>query len=318
MLWPQELSTSHPHFGDCKGFWNRYLPTVASVSRRRWSAKWTSIWISLVSLQSLSTTCPLKLAALDNHAEIHLLSLDVSNTFDRIWHEGLLSKLSLFGFHPAFVTRISFSQEPGPFQSPRFSLNADIPRDTITASVLWFLVIKDLLTSHFKAVHCLDDYAIFHWSHFYSRVRQATATADHDRTVLGVSPACHLGQVSVRNSTCHLYFNRSWIFLFSVRLKHLPCSLQLNLDWSSFHSTESFSVLGLSINSIHRYSLVLTLTSGAEHKFGFIFLAKRVFSTLSLSFTQLISADTSVLQSCVERSFATLSPWSGSTKIRSV
>lgn len=43
----------------------------------------------------------------DNHWETHLVFLDISKAFDRVWHVDLLSKLALFEFRPSLVSWVS-------------------------------------------------------------------------------------------------------------------------------------------------------------------------------------------------------------------
>nr|CAI5832401.1 unnamed protein product [Callosobruchus analis] len=68
--------------------------------------------------------------AIENHGESHVVALDISKAFDRVWHLGLLAKLA------AYVEACS---------SDAFSINAGIPQGSVLSPTLFVLDINELL-----------------------------------------------------------------------------------------------------------------------------------------------------------------------------
>ena len=46
-------------------------------------------------------------SALESYGESRVISLDISQAFDRVWHKGLLAKLHIFGLQPTLITWIA-------------------------------------------------------------------------------------------------------------------------------------------------------------------------------------------------------------------
>lgn len=78
--------------------------------------------------QGRSTGGLLVLVTLDNDGETHWVSHEISKALDRVWHEGLLTKLSTFGFPPLLVSwTSSFFQQADHFRpGGRDSVSADL------------------------------------------------------------------------------------------------------------------------------------------------------------------------------------------------
>ncbi|CAH2218036.1 jg22219 [Pararge aegeria aegeria] len=90
--------------------------------------------------------------AIEKHGEALAVSLDISKAFDRVWHGGLLSKLSAYGI-PAglcswisdFLRERSFRVVVDGHSSDLMAVNAGVPQGSVLSATLFLLHINDLL-----------------------------------------------------------------------------------------------------------------------------------------------------------------------------
>lgn len=145
--------------------------------------------------------------AFDIQGETHLVWLDISKTFGRVWHEYLLSKLSSFGLYPSLSSRMSC------FLSKRttsirvhwglpqmFSVNTGVSHSPMFAFTPLLLLSNDL-TPTSSPLYCFPDGDNIHCSLSYTSARQATANVCHDRVVLSASPVSELAWMHTWGST---------------------------------------------------------------------------------------------------------------------
>ena len=103
-------------------------------------------------------------STLESSGESRVISLDISNAFDRIWHKGLLAKLPMFGLHHTLINWIgsflsdrSIAVRVDGFLSKLHSINAGVPQGSVISPVLFILFINDLLTSTYSSIHSFAD-----------------------------------------------------------------------------------------------------------------------------------------------------------------
>jgi hypothetical protein len=94
--------------------------------------------------------------------------LDISQAFDRVWHEGLLYKIKPI-FHPtyyllikSYITDRYFHVRVGTSFSGLAKINAGVPRGGILSSLLYNIYAADQPTSPYTTIaEFADDKAIF-------------------------------------------------------------------------------------------------------------------------------------------------------------
>ena len=99
-------------------------------------------------------------SALESCDESRVISLDISKAFDRVWHKGLLAKLSMLSLHQALVKRIgsflsdrSIAVRLDGFLSNLHSIDAGVPQGSVISNVFFTFFINDLLTSTPSSIH---------------------------------------------------------------------------------------------------------------------------------------------------------------------
>ncbi len=107
--------------------------------------------------------------------ETFSVALDISKSFDRVWHHSLLSKLPSFGFYPSLCSCIfSFLSDrsisavvDGHYSSPR-AFNSDVPQGSVLSPTLFLLVIKNLSITKCP-IHSYADNSTLHYSASFNR-----------------------------------------------------------------------------------------------------------------------------------------------------
>lgn len=80
-----------------------------------------------------------------------MLAIDLKATFDSVWHQGLIHKLSCLSF-PLHIVRLvqsylenrSFQVRIGSSMSSRFDIKAGVPQGAVWAPVLFNIYIHEL------------------------------------------------------------------------------------------------------------------------------------------------------------------------------
>ena len=106
---------------------------------------------------------------LDKRGESRSVALDISKAFDRVWHAGLLHKLSSYGIQDEFLSLIasflsnrSMSVVVNGCHSQPCSVNAGVPQGSILGPTLFLLYINDLPENVIsKIVLYADDATLF-------------------------------------------------------------------------------------------------------------------------------------------------------------
>ena len=77
-------------------------------------------------------------SALESCGESRVISIDISKAFDRVWHKGLLAKLSMFGLHHilikwigSFLSDRSIAVRVDGFLSNLHSINAGVSQGSV-------------------------------------------------------------------------------------------------------------------------------------------------------------------------------------------
>ena len=229
-------------------------------------------------------------SAIDNHGESHMVALDISKAFDRVWHDGLLAKLPAFGFASPFISWTSsflsdrtISVRVDGAISNVHQVNSGVPQGSVLSPTLFLLFVNDLLSSTSNPIHAFADDATLHCFLSYTSSRAASTALPSDRANTCTSLNCDLSLVSAWGTSNRVVFNSSKTSCMSVSLKLNRFIPSLDFDYNPICSTTSTVLLGLSFSSSISWSPhIRVLASHASKKIGFLFRARKFFTPLQL------------------------------------
>lgn len=112
------------------------------------------------------------LAALENHGEMHLVSLSIPKTFDRVWHEGQLATLSTFRSFMGLISQTTniFSEWTILVRiDSSLSLPSPVNGGVLRSSAI--VIVISLLSNRFNSIQWSVTRDIYHFSSSYCTLR---------------------------------------------------------------------------------------------------------------------------------------------------
>ena len=124
--------------------------------------------------------------------ESHVVLLEISKAFDRVWHKSLLAKPPSYGFTPPPCNLIcSFLSDHFIFvvvdgvTSATFEVSSGVPQGSVLSPILFLLFINDLLDCLSALIHAFADDSTLHSSSEFpsqpstnSRIQSRTTLSD--------------------------------------------------------------------------------------------------------------------------------------------
>ncbi len=115
-------------------------------------------------------------SALSRYGETFAVALDISKTFDRVWHKALLSKLPSYGFYPALCSFLSSCLSVRSIAavvdghcSTSKPINSGVPLGFVLSPTLFLLFTNDLLSLTNCPIHSYANDITLHYSTSFDR-----------------------------------------------------------------------------------------------------------------------------------------------------
>ena len=213
---------------------------------------------------------------LDKRGESRSVALDISKAFDRVWHAGLLHKLSSYGIQEKFLSLIasflsnrSMSVVVNGCRSQTCSVNAGVPQGSILGPTLFLLYINDLPENVLsKIVLYADDATLF--NSYIDRSNSNSRSSLCSRLDADL--------LSIKN------WGDKWLVNFNASktqdLQHsrLRCEPMPELSMSNqkIRSTSSSSILGVTIaNDLSWAAQIRSVGKRASQRIGSLYRSRR-------------------------------------------
>jgi hypothetical protein len=178
--------------------------------------------------------------AVENQRYCTAAYLDVSQTFDKVWHPGLLLKIkrilpsSYFNLLKSYVTERQFETKISCETSIRFHIHSDVPQGSILGPLLTVLYTSDLPISRETTLDTFaDDAAIF---------------ATHEDPMiasLNLQQHLHIIEKWLKKWKIKVNKSKSSHIMFTLRKGH--CTT-VNVNQTIIPQTEAAKYLGLHFN----------------------------------------------------------------------
>ena len=222
---------------------------------------------------------------LDRRGETRSVALDISKAFDRVWHKGLLHKLSSYGIASQFHTLIaSFLKDrqisvalDGQRSSTRH-INAGVPQGSILGPTLFLLYINDLPDNIVsKLVMYADDTTLFN---SIERPQNCTQQRQHMCSILNSD----LQSVTEWGSKWLVSFNSSKTQgILHSRLKGDGLQHNLQMSQRTIQESNAISLLGLTVTKDMSWKpYIQSISKQAAQRIGSLYRARRFLPQKSI------------------------------------
>ena len=189
--------------------------------------------------------------ALDTQEEIRVIALDIKKAFDRVWHKGLMTKLSSFGIqgdlHSWIASFLANRQQSVVLDGSTSSakpISAGVPQGSILGPMLFLMFIDDLASNLVNDLHLFADDSTLHIV-----IKNA-----NDRSVCKDSLQQDLNAIEVWATSWCVTFNASKTEDLIISRKRSQNHPPLYFMNNELEPTDSIKLLGVTITKTLSWS----------------------------------------------------------------
>ncbi len=252
-------------------------------------------------------------SSLSRFGETFAVALDISKTFDRVWHKALLSKLPSYGFYPSlcsffssFLSDRSISAVVNGYCSSPKAINSGVPQGSVLSPTLFLLFINDLLFSTTCPIYSYaDDFTLHYSTSFISRPSQQALQASRLDAAEHLSSDLSIISNWGKRNLVSFNFSKTQFLYISTR-HNLPNNYPLFFDNTQLSPSSAINILDLFLTHNLNWKLhISSLTKSASSKIGVLYRLIQFFSP-----SQLLSFHKGLVRPRMEYVFHV---WGGST-----
>ena len=205
--------------------------------------------------------------ALNRSGDTRAVALDISKAFDRVWHAGLLHKVTsygisgqIFGLISSFLSNRQTAMVLDGKSSQEYPVNAGVPHGSILGPTLFLLYINDLPDD------AICDIAIYtDDTTLYSKCDQASHL--WQQLELASELGSDLQETVNWGKKWLVDFNAGKTQLVSFDQSNNNGSIDVKMDWSVLEDKSSFMMLGLTFSSkLDWGSYIISIAKTASKK----------------------------------------------------
>src|ERR1044072_6321218 len=252
-------------------------------------------------------------SALRYFGESFAVALDISKSFDRVWHKALISKLPSFGIYPSlcdllsdFLSGRSIAAVVDGHRSSFKSINSGVPQRSVLSPTLFLIFINDLLSVTSFPIHSYADDSTLHYYFQFERRPSQRQLIDASKVALEQLTS-DLSRISNWDRDNMVVFNATKTqFLHLSSRHHLPHNYDIFFENTQLRSLSLLNILGVSFSrDLSWKDHITSLSKQASKRLG-------VLRRLQYFFTppQLLALYRGVVRPCMEYASHI---WGGST-----
>ena len=228
-------------------------------------------------------------SSLRDFGESHVVALDISKAFDRVWHKALLAKLPSYGFTPSLCNLISsylsnrfISVVVDGATSTSYPVSSGVPQGSVLSPTLFLLFINDLLSSSISPTHSFADDSTLHNSSAF-----ASAPSSLIRTQSRIAMSSTINSDLVRISSWGrqnlVNFNASKTQFLPISLSTTPSDFDIIFENNVIDPLDSINILGINVASNLSWKHhIQGIAKSACKKLGVLFRCRDYFTSENL------------------------------------
>ncbi|CAH2009755.1 unnamed protein product [Acanthoscelides obtectus] len=216
-----------------------------------------------------------------SYGEAHAVALDITKTFDQLWHAAHLSKLPSYGLPEKlcrwaadFISGRKISVVIDGFSSSSHNVNAGVPQGSVLAPALFLLHINDLLSCTINPIHSFADDSTLHAG---IQCDKRISAAELEKRRLAMTR--DLEAITAWGRYNLVQFNASKTQYCTLTNKKRPCAHPVSMDARILPKSHSFRLVAVQITEdLIWHEHISSIAAAAGKKLGYLFRAKKYFS----------------------------------------
>ena len=182
-----------------------------------------------------------------------------------------------------FLTGRSISVRVDGALSKQFPINSGVPQGSVISPTLFLLYINDLLSSTTNPIHSFADDSTLHQSIHFDSQRSSSCGIDVNRAMSANSLNSDLHTIMNWGSDNLVKFNQSKTQNLLISCKKNSNLPSVSMMGDILTQSSSINILGMKISSNLSWKAhILSVAAMASKKLGFLFRAKKYFTSSQL------------------------------------